>query len=341
MSIELRMRNLARRRRLVQCRADQEVDALSFPQSVNTALRAICFERAAIRRGASAMLVGLAMASGGMVAFAEPAKQAATATATPGVSCVPRPQGVVVTIDTPNPGAVISPDSNVLVTGVAYDTASTSGPGVDRVTVFLGDRDAGGIFWGEAMLGLPSPQLGGNLTTAGFSRRSPSVPSGTGGRDIFVYARSSTTGREVAASVPVFIGAAPTSVPGQVPTAVVTPPVCTAVPTVPPTAAPTETPVPVVTPPTAVATATVALPAAPVTLPPTAAAVTPSPPATSSAAMPPGTPAPAAAATTQTTAPRGGGVPVALGLLVVAAGAGIVGSGVALRRRERRRASRQ
>jgi hypothetical protein len=321
---------------------DQEVVEVSFPQSVYAALRAMCFERAAILRGASAMLVGVAMASGGLVAFAAPAEQAATATATPGASCVPPPQGVVVTIDAPNPGAVLSPDSNVVVTGVAYDAASTSGPGVDRVTVFLGDRDAGGIFWGEAMLGQPSPQLGGNLTTAGYSRRSPSIPTGSGGRDIFVYARSSATGREVGTSVPVFLGAAPTAVPGQVPTAAPAPlPVCTPIPSAPPTVPPTATPVPVATQPPTAPTATVALPATPLTLPPTAAPVTLSPAATPAAAALPATATPSAALPTQTTAPRGGGVPVALGLLVVAAGAGIVGGGVALRRRERRGTSRK
>ena len=331
------MRNVPDRRTLVQCRADQEVDGVSFSKSVNSALRAVCFARAALRRGTSATLIGLAMASSGMVAFAEPAQQAA-----PGASCVVPPQGLVVTIDTPGPGAVLSPDSNVIVSGVAYDATSTSGPGVDRVTVFLGDRDAGGIFWGEATLGEPSPQLGGNRTTAGYSRRSPSIPSGTGGRDIFVYARSATTGRETAASVPVFIGAAPTAVPGQVPTAAAAPlPVCTPTPTVAPTLAPTATAVPVPTQPTLAPTAATILPAAPATVLSTAAPVTPGLPATPPTAAAPATATPAAAAVTQTTAPRGGGVPVALGLLVFAAGAGIVGGGVALRRRERRGAARK
>ena len=148
-------------------------------------------------------------------------------------------------IDSPGAGAVISPGSNVIVQGVAYDATSSIGPGIDRVSVFLGDRDAGGIFWGDALLNQASPQLGGNLTSAGYSRRSPTVPVGSGARDIFVYAHSSFSGREAVATVPVFLTAAPTNVPGQQPTAVPAPlPACTPTPTPAPTATATATPLP-------------------------------------------------------------------------------------------------
>lgn len=262
---------------------------------------------------------------GASTALAAPANQAVA-------TCVVPPQGIVVAIDTPNPNAEISPGSNVTVTGVAYDTASTTGSGIDRVSVFLGDRDAGGIFWGDATLGQPSPQLGAAQNAAGFTRRSPTIPLGAGQRDIFVYAHSSS-GREASTSISVFLGPPPA---GQATPAVPAPrPVCTPVPTptsTPVAATPTATAVPPQ--PTATPRATVAPAAnAPAPAAPAAAAPAPAAPAPAPAAA---APAPAPATAAQTTAPRGGGIPVELGLLLFTAGAGVVGGGLAWRRRERR-----
>jgi hypothetical protein len=273
------------------------------------------------------------------VASAAPAAQAtrtATPTATSAAACVSPPQGTVVIVGFPNPGDALAPGSNVVVQGVAYDTASTSGPGIDRVSVYLGDRDAGGLFWGNATLGLPNPQTNtGPLASAGFSLRSPAVPAGTGARTINVYARSSLTNREAIASVPVFIGVAPTPVRGQVPTAVLPPPpACTPTPT------PTVTPLATSTPALVAATPTsTPLPGPPTPTPIPAALLPPLPAPPAAAAPPPAFPAapPAAVApATATTAPRAGGIPAIAGLLVVVAGAGVVGAGVVARRRERR-----
>ena len=178
--------------------------------------------------GIGLIVVGLVTTG---VAFAEPAAQT-----TP--TCIVPPQGIVVTIGSPAPGAVLPVDGNVTVTGVAYDTSVTDGTGIDRVSVFLGNRDAGGTFWGDATLGQPSPELGADRSAAGYSRRSPTIPAGSGTREIFVYAHTSS-GREASASIPVFLGAAPTAVRGQVPTAVPPPlPACTPTPAPSPTATP-------------------------------------------------------------------------------------------------------
>jgi pyruvate/2-oxoglutarate dehydrogenase complex dihydrolipoamide acyltransferase (E2) component len=253
------------------------------------------------------------------------------------------PSGIVVTIDSPGAGAELSPNGNVTVSGVAYDTTATGGAGIDRVSVFLGDRDAGGVFWGDATLGQPSPQLGGDRTSAGYSRRSPTIPTGSGQRDIFVYARSSVSGREASTSIPVFLGTPPTPVRGQVPTAVVPQlPACT--PTPVPTATPTNTPIPVPTftpfplNPTATPMPAAAAPAA---NPPAAEAPAPAPapaaaPPAAAPAPAPAAPPPAAVGAAQGTAPRGGGIPPELGVLLLGAGAGVIGGGFALRRRERR-----
>jgi hypothetical protein len=287
------------------------------------------------------MIVGLLTALLSTAAFAEPAAQAvpsATPTASAAASCVtpPAAQGVVLIVENPNPGDVLIPGSNVVIQGIAYDPTAASGIGVDRVSGYLGDRDTGGIFWGNAALGLPNPLANsGQFATAGFSLRSPTIPAGSGGRTIFIYAHSSVTNREAIASVPVFLGAAPTPVKGQVPTPVLTPlPACTPTPTAVPTATSTPTPFPTFAP----------IPALPATAVPVAPA--PAAPATAPAVPPPAVAAPAPAApaaqpaavapATATTAPRGGGIPAELGLLLLGLGTVVVGGGYALRRRERR-----
>src|SRR3977135_2083680 len=102
--------------------------------------------------GRSAMIVGLLTALLSTAAFAEPAAQAvpsATPTASAAASCVTTPaQGVVLIVENPNPGDVLTPGSNVVIQGIAYDPTAASGIGVDRVSGYLGDRDTGGIFWG-------------------------------------------------------------------------------------------------------------------------------------------------------------------------------------------------
>ena len=77
----------------------------------------------------------------------------------------------------PAPGTFLPVGGNITVSGVAYDTTATGSAGIDRVSVFLGDRDAGGTFWGDATLGQPSPQLGPDRASAGYSRRSPTLGS--------------------------------------------------------------------------------------------------------------------------------------------------------------------
>jgi hypothetical protein len=285
--------------------------------------------------------IGLGVVSASMLALSVGGSAFAEPLAQPAPSCAVPPQGIVITIDVPNPGAVIPPGGNVVVSGTAYDTSSPAGPAIDRVSVFLGDRDAGGIFWGDATLQQATPQLGGQLTAAGWSRRSPTIPLGSGSREIFAYAHSLFSGKEASTSIPVFLGAAPTAVRGQVPTPVPGPlPPCTPTPTPAPTA--TSTPVP--PPATATSAPTVAA-----TLPPTVAVPppAPAPPPPAAPAAPPAAPAPAAAppavapAAAQTTAPSGGGIPNEVGLLIVGIGASVLSGGFVLRRRDRRGGQRQ
>lgn len=103
---------------------------------------------------------------------------------------------LVLSVANPQPGDLV-PRARYVMQGLAFDRAASSGTGVDRVSVFLDDRDAGGQLVGDATLGQPSPT--GFTVTADLSKSS-------GGHTLFVYARSSVSGKEAIVSFPVTIG---------------------------------------------------------------------------------------------------------------------------------------
>ncbi|MGI9147286.1 MAG: hypothetical protein ACR2IK_12150, partial [Chloroflexota bacterium] len=250
--------------------------------------------------GVALLVAALALLSAGTAASAEPAQQAATPTAPPAPTpigaaqpaCVIANQGIQLALGNPQPGDTLLSGVPLNMAGVAYDAASTSGSGIASVTVYLGDRDTGGLSLGIASLGQPNPQAptGTQFATAGFTLRTPALPSGSGSRTVYVYARSAITNLERVLQVPVFLNTAPTPVKGVVPTAVLPPPpACT------PTPAPTAIPTPSA-PPAPAAPASPPTPALPTLAPlPTLArpASVVAPPA---AAPVPAAPAPAAAA---------------------------------------------
>jgi hypothetical protein len=127
--------------------------------------------------------------------------------ATPGTCS----SGPVLDLANPSAGDLLSP-GDYIVSGVARDPAATSGDGIDRVELFLGNRDLGGTEVGVAV-----PQQGTFEVTA-------NLPTNlTGGTNFTVYAHSAISGQEVAVSVPVFVGAAPTPTPRPAPGVSLTP----------------------------------------------------------------------------------------------------------------------
>jgi hypothetical protein len=103
---------------------------------------------------------------------------------------------LVLSVGNPQPNDLV-PRSKYVMQGLAFDRAAGSGTGVDRVSVFVGDRDSGGQFVGDAILG--QPVATGFTVTADLS-------SSRGGHTLFVYARSAVSGREAVVSLPVVIG---------------------------------------------------------------------------------------------------------------------------------------
>jgi hypothetical protein len=121
------------------------------------------------------------------------------------------PQQPGPTLDVGNPGAheLLTPGV-MIIQGIAYDENAEHGVGVDRVSVFLGDRDEGGLFLGDATLGLPNPQSveGGDtqFSLAGWRLRTPVLKGGARQLALTFYARSSVNGVETIESIPVIIG---------------------------------------------------------------------------------------------------------------------------------------
>jgi len=138
---------------------------------------------------------------------AAPGPQFVATTTVPVIS-ITQGNGPVLLVGNPNANDTLS-RGPLVVTGIAYDPASTSGSGVYRVEFFLDDRDAGGV------------SLGGTTVPGAVNSALPRVyntvvhiPTTANGLHNFVtYARSALTGLETKVSVPVFIGIAPSPTP--------------------------------------------------------------------------------------------------------------------------------
>ena len=128
-------------------------------------------------------------ASGAAPAAPPPPPAALAAITQPGPS-------LVLSVGNPQPGDLL-PRGKYVMQGLAFDRAAPAGSGVDRVSVFVDDRDAGGQLVGDAVLG--QPVATGFTVTADLSRIG-------GGHTLFVYARSSVSGREAIVSFPISIG---------------------------------------------------------------------------------------------------------------------------------------
>lgn len=134
-------------------------------------------------------------------------------------------------VDNPHPGDAINQGSYE-IGGHATDTAAQSGSGIDRVQVFVDNRDQGGTQVGEADLnppsGAPPNVMNSELSGARYAVFSDLSSVEPGSHTLFVYARSAVSGEEVSAGVPVIVGtgqlgpANPTS-GGQPPTAAASP----------------------------------------------------------------------------------------------------------------------
>jgi hypothetical protein len=107
----------------------------------------------------------------------------------------------VLTVGNPSPGGLV-PSGGQVMSGSAAVPNATSGTGVLRVDLFLGERDQGGLFLGSAMPG------SGSAGPASWSLQ-VTVPNLSRGLDFAAYAIGNN-GQETATTFPVFVGAVPT-----------------------------------------------------------------------------------------------------------------------------------
>jgi hypothetical protein len=117
------------------------------------------------------------------------------------------PEGPTLVVSNPNPGDRVTPGS-LMIQGVAFDPVATTGIGVDRVSVFLDDRDTGGLHLGDATLGAPNVMTTepAQFASAGWALTTPALKGAGDQHILFVYARSAVTGEETVTQIPVFIG---------------------------------------------------------------------------------------------------------------------------------------
>jgi hypothetical protein len=104
----------------------------------------------------------------------------------------PPPPAPVIDVGNPHPNERIPAGLNMQ--GVAYDPLASSGSGIDRVQVFMEDRETGGVHLGDAALGGPITN-GWQIVV--------NLPLGP--HNLFVYARSAVTGAEGVAVIPVVV----------------------------------------------------------------------------------------------------------------------------------------
>jgi hypothetical protein len=125
----------------------------------------------------------------------------------PSITAPPAPQpGPYVAVNNPEPGDVL-PVGGVVMQGKAFDPSASvdQGTGIDRVQVFLEERDRGGTYLGDARLGTRNlaAEPGSQFALAGWES-TVALPNGS--HTLFVYARSSVTGKESTVSIPIRVG---------------------------------------------------------------------------------------------------------------------------------------
>jgi hypothetical protein len=145
----------------------------------------------------------------------------------------------IIVVTTPAAGATVPPAGDLTLQGVAVDCHVEVGAGINRVSAYLGQREAGGIYLGDAALRRPNPitvlpadQYGG---VSGWILNAKAPLKAGELNDLFIYARSEMTQRETSVRLPL-IGAGspptqpaaatpiPTDMPAAVPPASNAPP---------------------------------------------------------------------------------------------------------------------
>jgi plastocyanin len=212
-------------------------------------------------RWAASIGLASALALPGLPVAAQPEVSSSPIAATP-ANCA-----IQLSVANPNPGDQDIPRS-LIMSGTALDSTAASGTGIMQVQAFLGNRDAGGTFVGNAIFD-QQPVGGWSLFAT--------IPAHiNGGQQMFVYGKSSVSGQEAIVAIPFSVG--PELPPADLPEVaqsfcpeVMPPPAPPVAPTPQPTAVAVAPVVPTPAPPTAPTPQPAAPITPPVTAPPPAA----------------------------------------------------------------------
>jgi hypothetical protein len=93
-----------------------------------------------------------------------------------------------------------------MIEGIAFDSAAEQGAGIERIDIFLDNRDTGGVLIGSAQMGAPSPvPADPQLSDAGWNAQVTIPRALMGPHTLFVYALSAITGGELVVGIPVTV----------------------------------------------------------------------------------------------------------------------------------------
>jgi hypothetical protein len=110
----------------------------------------------------------------------------------------------IILVTGPTPGATLMP-GDVTIQGAAFDCHADVGSGINRVAVFLGRREAGGLHLGDATLRRPSPirvEPADQYSTIGWTLTAAAPLKPGQVNELYVYARSELTNVEAVIAVP-------------------------------------------------------------------------------------------------------------------------------------------
>jgi len=117
-----------------------------------------------------------------------------TTTTTTTTATTPSTQSIMIEVGNPSPGDTIKAGAYVMV-GRAFDRNATSGSGIDRIEIFLDNRDQGGLFLGQAAM------VNNNMWSATVN-----LPTNnTGLHTLTIYAHSAVSNAESSVEVPVTV----------------------------------------------------------------------------------------------------------------------------------------
>jgi len=115
----------------------------------------------------------------------------------------PAPSRMYFDVGNPTPGDAIHV-GGMAIEGIAFDRAAEEGPGIERIDIFLEDRDEAGVLVGHGAPGASSPAPDEpELANSGWTGEIMLTSRMLGPHTLFFYALSGITGEEMVVAIPI------------------------------------------------------------------------------------------------------------------------------------------